>query len=66
MSEKKVKVTIHGKRHTFKVLEDRGTFSTEYHVRRDDGEVWGTYPSLSDAVRAAHEKAGPDAYETQS
>ena len=67
MADKEHMVTVHGKHHTFQVVKDRGgPFSaTKYYVRRDDRPHRGSFSSLADAVRAAHEDAGPDAYEVE-
>lgn len=55
---------VHGKHHTYVVKHDSGVFSTKYYLLRDDGKSFGAYSSRAAAFRAAHEKAGPDSYES--
>jgi len=66
MAEKKTITTVHGKHHTYEVVEEPGGVfgSPKYYVRRDDGKSWGSYSSRASAVRAAHEQAGSGAYES--
>lgn len=55
---------VHGKHHTYVVKQDSRVFSTKYYLIRDDGKSFGSYSSRAAAFRAAHEKAGPDFYES--
>jgi len=63
---KTIVATVHGKFHTYKVVERPGGMfsSPSYYIMRNDGKTFGSYSTRADAVRAAHEKAGPGAYES--
>lgn len=67
MSNKEEICRVHGNNHTYKIIlhPTTGVFDHElYVVERDDGTVVGRFRSRADAVREAHEKAGPNAYES--
>lgn len=54
---------VHGKYNTYEVVKNSGTWSTKYEVHKD-GKYLSAFSSRADAVRRAHEEAGPDAYES--
>lgn len=57
---------VHGKHHTYEIKKVSHTFgSSQYYVVRDDGKSFGSYESRAAAFKAAHEKAGPNAYEVE-
>ena len=61
---KKLVVRVHGKNATFEIFQVRSILSSDsYQLYRND-KYQGTYSSRADAVRKAHEKAGPGAYES--
>jgi hypothetical protein len=66
MADKEHVTTVYGKHHKYEVIKrPGGTFtSSTYFISRDDGKTYGSYSSMAAAVKAAHEKAGPGAYES--
>jgi hypothetical protein len=65
MSNKEEIGRVHGKNHTYTIVKHHGSFSPDlYCVVRDDDKNEGRFHSRADAFREAHEKAGPNAYES--
>ncbi len=60
---KKLVVKVHGKSATFEIFQVSGLVSDRYSLYRND-KYLSTYSSRADAVRKAHEEAGPGAYES--
>lgn len=60
---KKLIVKVHGKSVTFEIFQVSGLISDSYALYGNDKYI-NTYSSRADAVREAHEKAGPGAYES--
>lgn len=60
---KKLVVKVHGKSATFEIYQVSHMISDRYSLYRNDKYI-STYSSRADAVRKAHEEAGPGAYES--
>lgn len=64
MSDWKPENRVHGKSYTYTVYSKSGFLSRKFLVKRDDGTSYGIYDDKAAAMRKAHEKAGPGAYES--
>ncbi|MCZ7652540.1 MAG: hypothetical protein M5U13_15765 [Thermoanaerobaculia bacterium] len=59
MAKPEVIGTVHGDHHDYEIKKRDHTFSDpDYYVRREDGEVSGTFDSRAAAYEWAQEKAG--------
>ena len=55
---------VHGKYYTYEIIEETSVWSSpNYKIYKNDKYV-SSHSSRADAIRKAHELAGPDSYES--